>query len=471
MKTICWFRQDLRTSDNPALTKAARSGEVIPVFILDDTDRQLGGASRWWLHHSLDDLSRSLGGLVLLRGDPVKVLPEFVQKTGATSVFWNRSYEPHCVERDTKIKRMLKENGIDADSCNGSVIAEPWELQTGSGGPYKVYTPFWKSLKARGFPAPLPAVKPSIGDLGGLGCSLQSLDLLPKQPNWAEGWEDLWTPGETGAAVAFDTFLEKGVRGYGELRNRPDLKSVSRLSPHIHFGEISPRQLCAKSGFVADTYPDLAYDIDKFQSEIAWRDFANHLLFHFPKMPTQNWKPAFDSYPWQDNVEHLAAWQQGKTGYPMVDAGMRELWATGYMHNRVRMITASFLVKHLRIDWRHGEAWFWNTLVDADLANNCASWQWVTGCGADAAPYFRIFNPISQGSKFDPNGVYVRKWCPELANLPDSLIHAPFEADADTLAGAGISLGNTYPLPIVDHKTARQAALDGYQAVKNAQSQ
>ncbi|MEM9277614.1 MAG: deoxyribodipyrimidine photo-lyase [Pseudomonadota bacterium] len=467
-KTICWFRQDLRLGDNPALSHAVQNGQVIPTFILDETDRPLGGASKWWLHHSLKALSASLGGIVLMRGNPLEELKKLAVETEASSIVWNRCYEPHAVQRDKDIKKLLKQDGFDVQSFNGSVIYEPWEIQTGSGGPYKVYSPFWKAIQAKGFPAPLPLPSVSLASLDGLGDRLDDWDLLPTNPDWAAGWNDLWRPGETGAHELLEAFLNEGLEGYGQLRNRPDLPNVSRLSPHIHFGEISPRQICAKSAFHGEDFPKLAKDINKFQSEVAWRDFANHLLFHFPEIPEKNWKPAFNAYPWRENADDLRAWQKGMTGYPMVDAGMRELWHTGYMHNRVRMLVASFLVKHLRIHWREGEAWFWDTLLDADLANNTASWQWVTGSGADAAPYFRIFSPISQGPKFDPNGDYVRKWCPELGQLPDNLLHTPFEATPAELLAAGVKLGETYPEPIVDHKTARQAALDGYEAVKAA---
>lgn len=468
MSSILWFRQDLRLEDNRALNAAAERGPIIPLFILDTDDRPFGGATKWWLHHSLKALSEDLGGLVVQPGKPEEVLAAMIEKTGAESVFWNRCYEPHAVSRDKRIKSSLKDRGVQTVSFPGSVIYEPWEIQTNSGGPYKVYSPFWRAIQARGFPSPVSKSDFTLADLSGLGKSIDDLGLLPSNPNWAKGWEAYWQPGEKGASGRLVEFLDAGIDGYGELRNRPDLENVSRLSPHIHFGEISPRQLCAISSHTADQHPALAKDINKFQSEIAWRDFANHLLFHFPDMPEKNWKPTFDAYPWRDDPDGLEAWKQGLTGYPMVDAGMRELWHTGYMHNRVRMLVASFLVKHLRVHWREGEAWFWDTLVDADLANNVASWQWVTGSGADAAPYFRIFSPISQGPKFDPSADYVRKWCPELRNLPNSAIHAPFEADAEVLAKAGVKLGDTYPFPIVDHKEARAAALAGYEAVKTA---
>ncbi len=468
MKTIVWFRLDLRTTDNPALTAAAEKGEVIPVFIRDEKDRALGGASKWWLHHSLAALQETLGGLVLRSGDPLQILKDLISETGAEAIHWNRMYEPHSIARDKEIKAALKQDGVEVSSFNGSVIYEPWEIETGSGGPYKVYTPFWKSIQAKGFPSPLPAVDPTISIDVCTSETLERWNLLPENPDWAAKWAGLWQPGEAGAAAALDQFLETGIKDYGELRNRPDLPNVSRLSPHIHYGEVSPRQLCAKTAFHADKSPDLAGDINKFQAEIAWRDFANHLLFHFPEIPERNWKPAFDAYPWRENEDHLKAWQKGQTGYPMVDAGMRELWNTGYMHNRIRMLVGSFLVKHLQMHWQHGEAWFWDTLLDADLANNTSSWQWIAGSGADAAPYFRIFNPLTQGPKFDPNGDYVRKWCPELANLPTKYLHAPHEAPPLELKAAGVELGKTYPHPIVDHKAAREAALAGYEAVKEA---
>ncbi len=468
MTLICWFRNDLRISDNPALSKAVEQGDVIPLYIFDETDREIGGASKWWLHHSLKSLSKSLGGLVIEKGKPADILKKLLAQTDAKGVYWNRIYEPHSIERDKDIKSKLKDDGYDVQSFTGSVIYEPWEIETGSGGPYKVYTPFWKSIKNKGFPEPINTPEASIADINGLGLSLEALDLLPKNPNWAQEWDNLWSPGETGAHQRFEEFLDEGIEGYGELRNRPDLENVSRLSPHIHFGEISPRQMCKAARFLSSKNEKLANDLDKFMAEIAWRDFANHLLYHFPTIPTKNWKPAFDAYPWQDNAQHLEAWQSGKTGYPMVDAGMRELWHTGYMHNRIRMLVGSFLVKHLQMHWKHGEEWFWDTLLDADLPNNTTSWQWIAGSGADASPYFRIFNPLTQGPKFDPNGDYVRKWCPELSKMPNKHIHAPHEAPQEVLQAAGIELGKDYPKPLVDHKQARQRALDGYEEVKNS---
>ena len=471
-KTIVWFRQDLRLEDNPALNAACEKGEIIPLFIMDDTDRELGGASKWWLHHSLTALGKSLGGLLLRKGDPLSILKSLIDETKADGIYWNRGYEPHIVERDTEIKSSLGDDGHDVKSFRGSVVREPWEIETGSGGPYKVYTPFWKANLAKGIPDPVAAPKEiQLAACDAESEKLEDWNLLPSNPDWADGWQDLWQPGEEGAMTRLQEFLREGIQDYGELRNRPDLPNVSRLSPHIHFGEVSPRQICKIAYEDADANAKYSGDVEKFVAEVGWRDFANHLLFHFPEIPTKNWKPAFDNYPWRESEVDLKAWQKGMTGYPMVDAGMRELWHTGYMHNRIRMLVGSFLVKHLQLHWSHGEAWFWDTLCDADLANNTSSWQWISGSGADAAPYFRIFNPISQGPKFDPNGDYVRKWCPELSKLPNKLLHAPHEATSVELSKAGIELGKTYPKPMVDHKEARETALAGYEAVKSAQAE
>ena len=470
MTTIVWFRQDLRIADNPALHAAAQRGPILPVFILDAANGSskwsIGGASKWWLHYSLTFLEENLGSLTLLRGPALEQLLQLAKSSGADSIYWNRCYEPRAIERDRAVKAALKARGIDAQSFNASLLNEPWEIATGSGGPYKVFTPYWRACQQRSFAAPLPVPRIVMASAKESGATLADWDLLPLAPNWAADWLNTWTPGESGANARLVQFLAEGIDGYGELRNRPDLLNVSRLSPHLHWGEISPRQVLARAQLAAAANPSRQGDVSKFLSEIGWREFAHHLLFHFPDLPDKSWKPAFDTYPWQDDRRQLRAWQRGMTGYPLVDAGMRELWKTGWMHNRVRMVTASFLVKHLRIDWRQGQAWFWDTLVDADLASNAASWQWVAGSGADAAPYFRIFNPVTQGEKFDPDGAYVRKWCPELSALPSDAIHAPFLAPARLLRSAGIELGVNYPAPIVDHATAREAALRGYEAVK-----
>ena len=469
MITIVWFRQDLRTRDNPALAAAAARGTVVPIFILDELSSgsrwRLGRASRWWLHHSLAALRNDLGQLALLRGESRQLLPAIIKKVGASAVYWNRCYEPFAVARDTELKVSLQKLGVEVRSFNGSLLHEPWELATGSGGPFKVYTPYWRASLSKPVMAPLPASNLKVETCANLGERLEKWSLLPIKPNWAARWGALWQPGEAGALSQFDEFAKNRLTKYREIRDRPDLQGTSRLSPHLHWGEISPRQIWARLNREAED-PLKQHGADKFLSEIGWREFSHHLLYHFQTLPEQNWRQNFDAYPWRESASDLKAWQRGMTGYPLVDAGMRELWQTGWMHNRARMIAASFLVKHLRIDWRHGEAWFWDTLVDADLANNAAGWQWVAGSGADASPYFRIFNPIIQGKKFDPNGDYVRRWCPELARLPNEFIHEPFKAKPEALARAGIKLGSTYPSPIVDHDQARRAALDGYAKVR-----
>ncbi|HWK96059.1 MAG TPA: deoxyribodipyrimidine photo-lyase [Pseudolabrys sp.] len=469
MTTLLWFRQDLRLRDNPALAAAAARGRVVPIFILDDTDKNWapGAASLWWLHHSLTALRKELGALSVYRGDPHKIIPKTMKDADASAVMWNRCYDSHAVARDTALKDRLKKDGFEVQSFNGSLLIEPWDIQTGGGGPYKVFTPYWRAAQARGFAAPV--AKPKKIDVQQLASSekLDDWKLLPMKPNWAKGFAKHWTPGEQGALDRFERFIDEDLATYGELRDRPDKPATSRLSPHLHFGEISPRQIYARLAAHQDDKTKSA-GIAKFMSEIGWREFAHHLLYHFPTLPDANWRDTFDAYPWRTSAKDLRAWQRGQTGYPLVDAGMRELWHTGFMHNRVRMIAASFLIKHLRLDWRLGEQWFWDTLVDADLANNAAGWQWVAGSGADASPYFRIFNPVAQGEKFDPNGDYVRRWCPELSKLPDKFIHAPWKAGNETLKTAGVTLGKTYPKPIVDHDEARKAALEGYKKVRSS---
>jgi len=463
MTTVVWFRQDLRIGDNPALAAASRRGPVVPLYILDESRRPPGAASGWWLHHSLSSLGESLGGLVLRRGDPVRIVPQVAKAAGASLVVWNRCSEPDAIAGGEAVLAALDRSGIAAETFTGNLLHEPSEIATQSGGPFKVYTPFWRACRARKVPPPLGAHKPA--NVVALDSdTLASWKLLPQKPDWAAEWGQFWTPGEHGAHKRLDAFLRNDLKDYAAARDRPAARNTSLLSPHLHFGEISPRQVWARLAFAVDR-PGLAQAAAKFEAELGWREFCAHLLHHFPAIPTQNWRRDFDKFPWRRDAAALKVWQRGQTGYPMVDAGMRELWHTGWMHNRVRMIAASFLVKHLRLHWREGEAWFWDTLVDADLASNAGNWQWVAGSGADAAPYFRIFNPMLQGAKFDPGGEYVRRWCPELKKLPDKFIHAPFEADADTLARAGVTLGRDYPEPVVDHAQAREAALAAYRKI------
>lgn len=472
---IVWLRQDLRLGDNPALRAAVDSGRpIILLYVLDDEtpgEWKLGGASRWWLHRSLEALGRDIakrgGALTLRRGNAAKVLPDLVEESGADSVFWNRCYEPYAIARDTALKNQLTNAGIEVTTCNGALLFEPWTVKTKSGEPFKVYTPFWRACLQMESRAPVPAPKKLNGFSGDVSSdALATWRLLPSRPNWASGFEPEWTPGEAGALHALDLFIDQSLSGYPEGRDQLGVAGTSRLSPHLHFGEISPLQVRAKIEAAAAHHTTLGRGSEKYLAEIGWREFSTNLLFHWPTLPQANWKSAFDAFPWRDDDAGFEAWTRGQTGYPVVDAAMRELWATGYMHNRARMIAASFLIKHLLIDWRRGERWFWDTLCDADLANNAASWQWVAGSGADASPYFRIFNPVTQGERYDADGAYVRRWVPELAKLPDDLLHKPWEADARALKDAGVVLGRTYPHPIVDHASARARALATFDALK-----
>lgn len=479
MTTIVWLRKDLRVSDNPALawaTERAEStgGAVLPVYVLPEGDgtRSLGAASRWWLHHSLTLLRARLGHLTVLRGDPREVIPKLAVDAVADAVAWNRCYDRETLTRDAVIEASLVERGIEARNFNGRLLHEPWDLKTQDGGPFKVFSAFWRAAQNVAVATPLAAQQPTVTLVPSVGLQVAELDLLPRTrpglPDPTEGWAKRWQPGEAGAIEKLQTFIDHHLAGYAIQRDRPDLSHTSALSPHLRFGEISPWQVWTAAAMAADRDPALADDVDKFLSEIGWREFSYHQLYHFPTLATENWRPAFNAYPWRADANDLRAWQRGETGYPLVDAGMRELRKTGSMHNRVRLVAGSFLVKHLRLHWRHGEEWFWDTLVDADPASNPANWQWIAGSGADAAPYFRVFNPVTQSRKFDPDGAYIRRWLPELKRLRGDDIHAPFEASAEALEAANVVLGETYPLPMVDHQAARAAALAGYEAVKAA---
>ena len=464
---VVWFRDDLRLSDHPALAAACDTGApVVCLFVLEDDTpgrRNTGGAARWWLARSLRSLDsglRSLGNRLILRaGRAADVVPAVLAETGATRLVWNRRYDAGGIAVDSAIKASLKDSGIVATSFPGNLLREPWEVKSAAGDPMRVFTPFWRAHQKLGslrLPLRAPGGIPTP-DAPVDSDSLDDWGLEPRKPNWAAGFADQWSPGEAGAQAALDAFVAGPLAGYSDDRNRPDLASTSRLSPHLRFGEISPLQIWHRAQMAAGM--EGGRDVAKFLAEIGWREFSYHLLFHWPDLAERNFQSRFDAFPWHEDPAPLSAWQRGLTGYPIVDAGMRQLWRTGWMHNRVRMVVASFLVKHLRVDWRAGERWFWDTLVDADPASNPASWQWVAGSGADAAPYFRIFNPMLQGAKFDPNGAYVRRWVPELAKLPDEAIHAPWDAPRHVLERAGVRLGDTYPRPIVDHDTARAAAL------------
>ncbi len=472
---IVWFRNDLRVSDNAALDAAAETGlPVVCLYIRDPLSpvRFHGAAQQWWLHQSLVALNGKLqalgASLVLKSGDTAAILDDAILETGASHVFWNRRYDPAAIPLDSAIKTSLKARAIDVRTFDGQLLHEPTQVKTGSGGHFKVYSPFWRafnSLPEPRLPHPAP-VKLYQASVRLKSERLDDWNLLPTKPDWAGGMKLEWTPGEDGAHERLDAFLHGAVSGYAEDRNLPGHLSTSKLSPHLAMGEITPFQVWHAAGS-AKGAP--ARDIEKFRSEVGWREFAYHLLFHFPKLANDNFNGSFDAFPWGEaRADFFKAWQRGQTGYPIVDAGMRELWTTGWMHNRVRMIVASFLIKHLMIDWRQGEEWFWDTLVDACPANNPASWQWVAGSGADAAPYYRIFNPILQGEKFDGDGAYVRKWVPELAAMPDKFLHQPWTAPLLVQKAAGVTLGQTYPRPIVDHDAARQRALSAFKSLKGA---
>ena len=469
---LYWLRQDLRLTDNAALTAAAAQGPVVFLYVLDDStpgEWRSGGASRWWLHHSLSALGARVP-LILRRGPAFREIAAVLAETGAGSVHFARDYAPWADALERQVKAACEAAGASCHRYGGFLLHEPEAIRNGSGEPYRVYTPFSKACFAAGEPKPLKPVPRFTAFAGAVNSDrLEDWGLLPRTPDWARGFPALWTPGEDGAAARLKEFIKTGLAGYADERDRPDRDVTSRLSPHLHFGEISPAQVwhaVRKVQLAAGGKLDRA--AEKFLKEVLWREFSYHLLTHWPSLPAEPFRPEFRSFPWREDLGGLKAWQRGLTGYPIVDAGMRELWTTGIMHNRVRMITASFLVKDLLIPWQEGERWFWDTLVDADIGSNAASWQWVAGCGADAAPYFRIFNPVLQGEKFDPQGAYVRKWVPELARLPDEFIHRPWEAPRLVLAAADVELGRNYPNPIVDHGKARDAALAAFQELKGA---
>ena len=467
-----WFRQDLRLADNPALVDACGRGEIIPIYILDDENAdswKIGGASRWWLHHALEDLNRSLNqGLQLYKGEASAILSVLAHQTGAEAIVWNRCYEPWRIVRDANIKSALKGQGLDVQSFNGSLLWEPWQVLKKDSTPYKVFTPYYRrgclSAIAPRQPISVP-ININISKTSNHSLRLEDLDLLPKI-NWDGEMNARWDISEAAAHTRLDEFVMDDLQDYREGRNFPNKPNVSRLSPYLHFGQISPNIAWHRAS-EAGAFVTNEQSLDTFLSELGWREFSNYLLYHFPKLPTDNLQARFDLFPWAENTDaDLKAWQRGNTGYPLVDAGMRELYNTGYMHNRVRMVVGSFLVKNLLVHWHHGERWFWDCLVDADLASNSASWQWIAGCGADAAPFFRIFNPITQSEKFDKQGAYIRRYVPELANLPDKYIHAPWLAPSEILTAAGVDIGIDYPAPIIDIKESRERALAAFAVTK-----
>jgi len=477
--TILWLRNDLRIADNAALAAAlTRDRPVIPLYVWapeEEGNWSPGGASRWWLDVSLRALDSTLrergSRLIVRRGASLDVLRDVARETSADAVVWSRRYEPASIARDRAVKQALRDDGLVAESANSSLLFEPWQNGKDDGTPYRVFTPFWKSMLRRGgvpSPLPVPSQIPSPPSWP-RSDAIDGLGLLPK-PDWAAGMREAWTPGEDGAHAELDRFVREGIEEYESGRDIPARVGTSRLSPHLHFGEIGPREIWKAVYDLAADRSEPAFDAaaESWLRQLAWREFGHHLLFHFPHTAEAPLRPEFARFEWSDDGEMLSRWQRGLTGYPIVDAGMRELWTTGWMHNRVRMIVASFLVKDLRVAWQDGARWFWDTLVDADLANNTMGWQWVAGCGADAAPYFRVFNPLLQSRKFDPNGDYLRRWLPELSKLDSKWIHEPHNAPRALLEAGGVRLGETYPAPIVAHDQAKRLALEAYQSMMSA---
>ncbi|MBX2805319.1 MAG: DNA photolyase family protein [Hyphomicrobiales bacterium] len=473
---LFWFRRNLRIGDNPGLAAAAQSNApVIPFFILDEkAEAATGGASRWWLSRSLAALGKDLqyheSRLILRKGRFSEEIARLATETGAKALYFTRGYEPDIVQLENVLNSDLRDSKIDCKRFGGQLLVEPEHIANASGEPYKVFTPFYKTCLG----------KETIGEIASTpgkiaapaewpdSASLQDWALEPSRPDWASGIRKYWSPGEEAATARLASFIGEALENYAEGRDYPDVDGTSRLSPYLAFGQISPRQVWHAVKHAAHRETGLDSGAKSFIRELYWREFSTHLLYHWPSLPEKPFRPEFAQMPWKKSKKHLNAWQKGKTGYPIVDAGLRQLWAIGWMHNRVRMIAASLLTKHLLIHWREGADWFRDTLVDADLANNSASWQWVAGSGADAAPYFRIFNPVIQGEKFDPKGDYVREWVPELANLPGKHIHAPWNAPEDVCKQAGVTLGKDYPFPIIEHKRGREQALEAYEFVKAA---
>ncbi len=479
---IVWFRQDLRLQDNPALEAALQSDQlVIPIYIVEPEKRDwpVGAASKWWLHHSLSALQQSLrhrgSDLLVFAGNAERVLMQLCRSTAARHVFWNRCYEPDAIERDSNIKNSLLEIAVNVYSFNGSLLAEPWNTLKKDGTPYRVFTPFWKAIQQNGItlfcftpPKHFPAISDKLKNSNTI--KITELNLLPSN-RWDMGLTETWQPGEMSARKYIHNFLDATIMQYPDGRDIPGISGTSRLSPYLHFGEISPWEIWRSIQVWSTTHTDSGAikAAECYLRQLGWRDFAYQLLYYFPHTDTQPLDTRFTAFPWKSRYKkELQRWQQGMTGIPIVDAGMRELWYSGWMHNRVRMIVASLLSKNLLIPWQQGAQWFWDTLVDADLANNTMGWQWTAGCGADAAPFFRIFNPVRQGERFDPDGRYVRRWVPELQALPDKWIHQPWEAPQQVLEQAEVVLGKTYPEPMVDLAQSRQRALAIWNDLKSS---
>ena len=475
--TVVWFRNDLRLGDHPALTAAAERGDVVPTFVWAPDEEEPwapGGAHRWWLHESLGALDASLrehgSRLVLRQGPSLDELLAVCRAGGADRVVWQTRYAPTLRRRDEAVRAGLEEAGVEVRQFAGRILHDPEQIRTGSGGPYRVFGPFWRKAKAAldpGDPLPTPDLGGAAPETWPESVDRDALGLTPEAQDgvdWAGAMRDEWAPGEAGAQARLHAFLGGPILDYSERRDFPAGGGSSKLSPHLHWGEVSPRQVWAEAnGWVSNGATREA--ADGFLFEVGWREFSYHVLHHFPHMPDEPLKEKYRKMPWASDPDALRAWERGRTGYPIVDAAMRELWALGWMHNRMRMVTASFLTKDLLVPWQDGERWFWDTLCGGDLANNAMGWQWAAGSGADAQPFFRIFNPISQSKRYDPDGAYVRRWVPELAGLPTKHLHAPWDAPPEVLDEAGVVLGETYPEPIVDHAEARDRALTALKQV------
>ena len=467
-KSIIWFRQDLRLNDNPALTAACKSDNIIPVFILDDTNPkefELGSAKKVWLHHSLQSFNSSLSdSLSIFKGDPISILTELIEEFGVDSVFWNRCYQPWQIKRDKEIKNSLSEKNINCDSFNGSLLWEPWKVLKNDGTPFKVFTPFWRTAEQIYLnqpPSKNYIVKKKTKAINFFKNSIDLKNILPNK-KWYEKFDKYWKVSENDSQKILKDLLENKIKDYGTNRDIPSINGTSRLSPYLKFGQIHVNTIWKKCSELKSK--GIGYR--KYINELGWREFSHSLINYFPEFLKGNFRKEFDKFPWAKNEKFLKAWKKGMTGYPIVDAGMRELYETGWMHNRIRMVVGSFLVKHLRINWIEGEKHFRNCLLDFNKANNVAQWQWVAGCGADAAPYFRIFNPILQGEKFDKEGIYVKKWVPELNKVPAKFIHKPWEMEIKYQEAIKTIIGKDYPQPIVIHEKARAAALDAFQSLK-----
>jgi deoxyribodipyrimidine photo-lyase len=474
--SILLFRQDFRIKDNPALSQSIKNSDsVTAVYVFDEESigvRKIGGASKYWLHHSLKDIKKSLQqnyniNLIIRCGKTFDEISKIIAETGAEKIYFNRCYEDYNIQIENQLK-----SKFDCESFNASLLVESWEVKNGSGEFFKVYTHFYKKCLAEHKPrevikAPEKQNKNFEKQIATL--KIEDLNLLPTNPNWSLKFDKYWQISEEAMADKLYNFYEKGLKFYADNRNFPDDEnSTSKISPYLHFGQVSPHQILQSIKTYSEAHRDNLGGADKYISEIYWREFSHNLLYNFKKLPEKNFRVEFDNFPWDENLDNLKIWQQGKTGFPIVDAGMRELYETGWMHNRVRMIVGSFLTKNLLLNWKNGEEWFWDTLLDADLANNSASWQWVAGSGADAAPYFRIFNPIMQAEKFDPKGNYIKKWLPELKLLPAEFLSKPWEAPELVLRSAGVELGKNYPKPIMMHDNSRERALKAYEKIKKS---